>query len=587
MSDSQLSVAELVRRLRHNGRRMPFEIGAFICLEACSQVLEAPALLGPARVFIEKGGDVRVDPGERVDSAVAAGAIVGILAHNLIAAGTSVPPSLMDLVEGKSPAVGDLHQLHDELEASLVPLNRGASRRVLARLLRDAPHPVPGHSQPPAPVSGEVDEALDSLLDVPTGTGAMGLAGTHPAPASTPGAQKLPSLDSSANDGATTRQMGGPEAAPSGETRTEVEPVSDVGSAELEHGPSTASMDQVNDAQTAEREPAKPKKRAPARFNQTLPLGAPLPIEGIKKADAVKKAQAAKDAARKARASTPDDSGRPSDDAGPVEPANSELQTVLHQGRIVPEVKEALPAGFEGGKRRRGRIPDLGNLDDQFPSAPRGVQPIWIAAGVAALLAAGALVYAIGGDDETEASTEETTTAPARPERPRGTLEVRTGAADGEVFLFVGRSPATAEGLPLGVAFEFLAVGEGKRPTRAVVPAGAEFSADETPLYELAMQTSDEEMDFNELRLPPSRLEAGAMGSPAGGVGDVRVVTAPPGARVFLLVGIGESVVVNDLTSDEPHELLVWSPSGQESRRRFVGPSDWREEGGQRSALVE
>ena len=75
------------------------------------------------------------------------------------------------------------------------------------------------------------------------------------------------------------------------------------------------------------------------------------------------------------------------------------------------------------------------------------------------------------------------------------------------------------------------------------------------------------------------------MGTPTGELGRVRVITTPPGARVFQLIGFG-SARVEDLPTDAPVELLVYV-EGEPPRRVFVGPSDWREgEDGKKQAEV-
>ncbi len=158
-----------------------------------------------------------------------------------------------------------------------------------------------------------------------------------------------------------------------------------------------------------------------------------------------------------------------------------------------------------------------------------------------------------------------------------GDLRVRTDSNHAQIFLFVGRGPAVAENLPVGVAHEFVAIADGKEPTRAVVPADAQWAPldDGTLQYELAMQTGERAMSFDELDLGGSRLERGAMGTPTGSLGRVRVVTTPPGAKVYVLIGFGNAEV-SDLPTEEPQELIVFE-EGRGIRRVFVGPSDWRE----------
>lgn len=156
-----------------------------------------------------------------------------------------------------------------------------------------------------------------------------------------------------------------------------------------------------------------------------------------------------------------------------------------------------------------------------------------------------------------------------------GDLVVDADPDDAQVLLFVGRGPAVAENLPIGIAHEFVAIADGKRPTRAVVPKSADWSeTDDGARYELAMQAGDEAMSFEELRVGDSKLPRD-VGSGQGKLGSVRVITNPPGARVYLLIGFGANVRVSDLPTDQAHELLVVNDE-HEPERLMVGPSDWK-----------
>jgi hypothetical protein len=164
-----VGVGELVQELEQRGGRLPFEIGAFVALEACEGLLQQSVRLGADDVRVTVEGSVVVsESAERAEPDEAARSLVSVLARLLVAAGPGVPPDLMELVEegttGQNPR--DLRRLHDAIEASLIPINRGASRRVLARLVRES-------DRPPAPVThkqidpNELDAELDELLRDP------------------------------------------------------------------------------------------------------------------------------------------------------------------------------------------------------------------------------------------------------------------------------------------------------------------------------------------------------------------------------------------------------------------------------------
>lgn len=158
-----------------------------------------------------------------------------------------------------------------------------------------------------------------------------------------------------------------------------------------------------------------------------------------------------------------------------------------------------------------------------------------------------------------------------------GLLSVTSEPAGAQVLLFVGRGPAIARDLPTGAAYELVAFADGHGASRAIVPADAQWEETaEGPRYELALQTSDEEIDFAHLDLGATRLPRDALGTPSGTLGSVRVVTSPPGARVYMLIGFTPDVHVENIRTDEPVELLVYQ-EGFELERTLVGPSDWQE----------
>ncbi|MBW1755082.1 MAG: hypothetical protein JRJ80_02820, partial [Deltaproteobacteria bacterium] len=157
-----VGVGQLVEELEQRGDRLPFEIGAFVALEACEGLLQESVKLVADDVRVTQEGSVVVaGSAERAEPDEAARSLVSVLARLLVAAGPGVPPYLLQLVKesttGHNPR--DLRHLHDAIEASLIPINRGASRRVLARLVRES-------DRPPAPEVPQVDpRELDAELD--------------------------------------------------------------------------------------------------------------------------------------------------------------------------------------------------------------------------------------------------------------------------------------------------------------------------------------------------------------------------------------------------------------------------------------
>jgi len=162
---ASVSAEELVRALKKRRATLPAEIGSFVVLEACEALQARGAFaLSPTNVEITDEGAVQLGEAERVSEQEAAYALHRLLAAMLVAAGPAPHPALMRLLEqGPSNGRWTVASLRDDLEASLVPLNRNASRRVLARFVREI-----GWVERPAakrPSFHDLDSELSSFLD--------------------------------------------------------------------------------------------------------------------------------------------------------------------------------------------------------------------------------------------------------------------------------------------------------------------------------------------------------------------------------------------------------------------------------------
>ena len=110
--------------------------------------------------------------------------------------------------------------------------------------------------------------------------------------------------------------------------------------------------------------------------------------------------------------------------------------------------------------------------------------------------------------------------------------------------------------------------------------------SDDGHLYELPVQGRSEDMAFDDLVLGETTLPRDAMGTPTGELGSVRVVTAPREAKVYMLIGFSPGVGVDNQRTDQPVELLIWAEN-HTPQRVMVGPSDWTDEAGNRTARLE
>jgi len=581
---ASITIPDLVDRLRRGGQRLPFEIGAFVALETAERLVERPVFLAPGDVRINEDGHLELTPADETPVAPreAARGLLDVLTQLLLAAGSGVPPVLLSLVDDAADGGGstDLATLRDELEASLVPLNRGAARRVLARIVREhgvgvrgrgaaPPAKQPAPRAAPSVAPAEADRALDALfddeeLDAP--------GGDEPPPRPwIPSAKRTlvgpgPGTESPGGSAPGTTAAGAPRPPPASPR---------PGPAGIAPPPTRArppsSRPPPGPANPAGRAGSDPPPREPQSYRPPAPGGGPLPGEDF------------------------DDGPRRAPPGGGRAFSRSPLGDD-------PSIADRPPTGDDGALGR-------------FSTAPPGRRMGWIWAAVFVALALGlvALVAVVRPDvfarlrgEPTAAELEAAEAARAREaeqekllaeHRARyGDLVVTVSPPRAQVLLLVGRGPATAESLPVGVAYEFVAIAEGHAPARAVVPADAEWDpgADgAAPTYELAMQAgarTEEDGDDGdgataELALGPSQLPRD-VGRPTSTLGRIRVVTNPRGAKVYLLIGFAPEVRVRDLPAGEAQEVLVYR-EGFEPRRVVVEPDRFEDDGsGERVARI-
>jgi len=530
------TLQELLSTLKARKVRVPSEIGAFVALEVCESLGRGPARVATADVRIADDGTISLFvPPNSATLEEAARAVVGLLASVLVAAGTGAPAALIRLVEDGAPTgAGCLDRLRDDLEAALVPLNRGAARRVLARMVREAKRESPrALSDRPGPVD-RMDADLDDLLD-PRSTEYR-----TPPPREDEPTSRRPSVD------------------PIDALLAETAPETLAG-----HSPLS-----LRDAPTAAPPPgllsAPPSGAAGEDIDELLreaPTLAPGPSSSV-----------------------------------PAAPA----RVAASPQRSSPGVAQAPETLMEGPRAPRSQGPDrhddLSDLDG--PPKRGGVLGYVGAFVLVALIAAGGLAFMrpdlvdrmLGRPPppaEPAGPTSEEREAAARTERARwGTITVTSTPPAAQVMLFVGRSPAVIGDLMPGVAFEMMGLVDGRAPSRVVLPPDAEWETTPDGLrYELAIQILDTPMD-------PARLSLGAsilpdeLGTPRAELGTARVITTPPNAKVYMLVGFTPDVRVENISTEEIAELLVWA-EGYEVERLVVARSDWvaGEDGGRTADL--
>jgi hypothetical protein len=505
---SGVTADELVKALRKRRATLPAEIGTFVALESCeAMIARGPAIVALKNLRISDEGMVRIEEASATDEESGARSLHAALTSLLVAAGPAPTPALMRLVEeGPSGGAWALAQMRDDLEASLVPLNRNASRRVLSRLVRET-----GWNERPSSQKGpsfrELDAELNSLLGVE--------APPEEEPPTTLAAEPEP-----------VRRRG---------DDTEHDLVDDVdpGEDDLEYF----------DEPTKKKAPPMRSGTAPGFFDaEPAPGPAQAPRSAVSTAD----------------------------------------KTLLDSSpAMVQPVASPKP----------GSLRNLDSLDSMRPrSSSRGV---WVGVGLVALavclLGVTLLLRpeALSRLSGAKASEQEGPKEPRIVHKPAvgGDLVVHVTPDRAQVLRFVGRGPATVPHLPVGVAHEFVAVLDGSRPTRALIPPDGEWeSLPEGPRYELAMQLGaaapNAALELGTTLLPPN------VGSPSGALGSARIVTTPRGAKVYQVIGFAPDVKVEDLPLDQTQELLIYLP-GYAHVVRIVAPSDFADQGDRKVANVD
>jgi len=553
-----VGVGELVDELEQRGDRLPFEIGAFVALEACEGLIREAVKLEADDVRVTLEGSVVVAPSaKRAEPDEAARSLLSVLSRLLVAAGPGVPPHLLQLVRESvtGEVQRDLRHLHDAIEASLIPINRGASRRVLARLVRES-------DRPPAPEETaidpqELDAELDELLRDPASRS------LDPEPGS------VPLID---DEEPVTAKITVPKAVLEAEAVAGTASVTEsVERTEAE----TGSLVVSEEVRVASEPPPLPRARVGAALAE--PVATPQPHEEAVTATIRVRFPEAEPKS----AEVPIGEAGAHQALGPASSAVIESATATTQlWATTPPLEEpresAVPdrsvAARESSTGRESAVVAGRSSAPQSPKRRPSLGP-WL------LVLGGAIgVYALGTTGVLDRFVRSAPPRASEAPPQSGTIEVAVAPADSQIFIFVGRGPAVVEGLSLVGPHEFVIFDHGLEPSRGVVPKDATWATtDEGARYELAVQAQPLD-GLSE----PRGLGAPLTPSPPSGEqrGSVRVITNPPGAKVYRFVGVGPRVEIPAASIHEGQEIFVYHPE-RSSSRSVIFPSDWRVAPGQ------
>ncbi|MCC6662291.1 MAG: hypothetical protein IT375_01045 [Polyangiaceae bacterium] len=125
---------EIMSAARARSASLAAEVAGYLVLAAADQIAGAPRALGFDDVTLSDEGQVRVGGGHSADDTAAEHGLRAMLGLMLLDA-SSVTPGLLRAAHKGSGA--GIEGLIREIEVALVPVNRAAARRALARLYRD------------------------------------------------------------------------------------------------------------------------------------------------------------------------------------------------------------------------------------------------------------------------------------------------------------------------------------------------------------------------------------------------------------------------------------------------------------------
>ena len=583
----EVTTEELLRTLQRRGIPLPSEIGAFITLEVCEQLLDRPAEVSAHDVSINEVGEVLCAPKlPAAAEADAVSALLALLGDLLVCSAPGVPNMLLDLVEhGPNEAQRSMQRLLSDLEACLLPLNRGATRRVLSRLVREAKKPGPSIRSPsPRPAAADVDAAFDALL------------GAEPRPrarAAAAGSQGQAHEVARAPDDAAAQRGRSAQVEPPAIAikQAELDAVSarDASPVVFAGLPSELTRPLPRSTRRGvtqgERE-EKPEAHAPpwAAVPESMDAAGAHPGADDEREDTLCRAAPSASRPEQGAAATPQ-----------VDPANADTDREPSQRRTAAAAEDARPPVRRRAVSARAKSPvDFDMMVEA--QAQRGRVGLWVfGLSTAAALALLVGYFALGREQARSAlgllpqggPQPAAAKVPAKERRVYGDLRINSQPAQAQVLLLIGKGPALATDIPLGVAQEFVALSPGYAPARALLPADAQWDElDGQSRYELAMQAKPlGESKKSESALGPTLLPQ-KVGTPQGRLGSVRVVTTPRGANVYQLIGFTPDVRVDNLPLDRGYDVLVYL-EGRPLATRHLEPTDFREQDGKRVADVQ
>ncbi len=526
-------------------RQVPLaaETAGYLLLDLASACTSENLAIEPAAVVVSEEGVVAIVQPSEVDEPRTEASLRALL-DALLRAGGSHTPALVAAAERVPEGQRELFVA--EIEAALIPLNRSAGRRAVARLAREArrvsmgigrhgalaPEKLPRPSTPPPPQA--IEESLPSsepdvlamlkeeLPKIEPLAPPPSIASTEAAPPRTP-----PRIDISEL----------PAPAPERPSYTSELPLAPAEPAPVFVAAPAEPAPSIEALATERSVPPVPAASVTSTaVSPGAPPAPPAPEETLEPAPVT---------------STSHSLRLPGLDGGGTSGELS-FDPRVHTARIVTERADAAVASV---RKSPWRI-------------YAAVALALVAVGVAVGLKVAARGEGAGSDAVVSAFRAGVRSTQGSCE---ATLTVEGIPLGSELFRRMGSAPLDVPRMPVGARLEWVAIAEGHRVRRAVIGAGVPWNHGQGARYELAIQLDPSAGRGTE---PWPSAEPGPQVGGAGSPGLVHIVTTPPGAEIFLFSGVAPEATLAALPCDESFELLLAGPR-DERRRVVVGSSEF------------
>jgi hypothetical protein len=559
--DSSVTLEEVFTVL--GARRVPLapELAGYLVLEIAEHADPSGGDVDPRAVFVSEEGTVALVKPRREGVAGSAEISIRAMLTRLLDASGSQTPALA--AAGKRRSIAGLPALAEELEIALIPVNRAAGRRALARLAREVRRVTLGVGRNALPSSSDAvpSSRRASLASYPS-------YGTTPDP---PPARPSAHTFSREEDPTTARGQIPDELLQKATPGTSNEmPTVQFEPSTREPSPSQADVDSlISDFGVSgggDHEHARDLK-AMAGIEPTPPpsMDRPLPSE----------APAPHDQSVESLLAMADPSPRPATRAsaaarGAPVPARALEPHTPAVGFRRPREDAQLPTQPSQLKKARATLPSAPRIEARRSSA-------LIVAALAAIAAGGFAVWQLRPAEmkpveRAAPSAVASAIAPRVSTACKATLVITDVPAKAEVLLRQGQAPVDVEKMPVGARLEFVATAEGFAPKRVVVPAGATWDTgpDNKPRFEAAVQLDKSTAKAGANDSWPAAeqgTEVGGQGPP----GTIHVVATPRGAEVWMVAGMGPETRVEQLRCERDVDVLLAGPGAYRKRLRVAG----------------